>query len=1128
MPLDLTFITNEPGKTLRDRFDVLLRSNTRFFDCLVGYFFISGFHRLCGALEKVERIRILVGLKTDRTVFKLTQQARKSDTAVACTVEGEQKELVFESHAKVKDRIAGDIQGELENSRDSAETEAGARKYVEWLRSGKLQVRAYPTEDLHAKVYIMTFSEGDRDKGRVITGSSNLSQAGLLDNLEFNVELKNAADYDFAINKFNELWETGVDLKDTYVDTVLTRSPYAEFGPYELYLKFLYEYFREELNPPAEAVEPRMPEGFKKLKYQDEAVVNAQRVLKEYGGVFLSDVVGLGKTYMSALLARQLDGRSLVIAPPHLLDRDKKGSWPDIFGDFRVPHTDFESVGKLDHLLEGDIGKYANVFIDESHRFRTETNITYETLARICRGKRVILVSATPLNNTPRDILSQLKLFQDGKNSTIPNLPNLERFFTGLEKKLEGLDRLKDRDLYLKAIQANAKAVREKVLKYLMVRRTRTEIEKYYGEDMRKQGLKFAVVQDPEPLYYKFNENENRAFNETIRLLVTSFTLARYKPLEYYMGPKDERDVQGHRNLARFMRVLFIKRLESSFHAFQLTLGRFICSYEQVIAEYSKGNVYISKKHSNKIFELLEESRDEAIEQLLAEDKARKLDAKDFSPEFARLLESDLAALRAISRLWQDVKRDPKWEAFRQVLKHDARLRKGKVIIFSESQETAEYLAERIRTEVEPKTVLFTGNSDEAVHRNVIANFDANARQCRDDYRILVSTEVLSEGVNLHRSNIVINYDIPWNPTRLIQRVGRVNRIDTKFDQIYTYNFFPTDESNDLIKLKEAAEAKIHAFIEMLGADARLLTEGEEIKSHDLFARLTSKKTIMGEDPDEESELEYLTEIREVRDKDPDLFARVKRLPKKARSTRTLTDTPKTAVERFPSLLTYFRKGKLDRFYLASLARPKPVAAAARGPAATGVRESVPCRDEGLAPGENTTSIQTASAGVGIGDAREVDFFEAVRILKPSDKRETLRGVPRDFYDMLTANKAAFDAATSPANDEAISPHRGAAKDAFILRRLRSKEIRLYQGYTEDDELFIEHVRQLLNDGALPKQTTKRVAAAIDKETDPLRVLGILRRDIPREFMQAQRVREGGFLFSPREVILSSYVWDAK
>ena len=184
------------------------------------------------------------------------------------------------------------------------------------------------------------------------------------------------------------------------------------------------------------------PTGFKKLKYQEEAVLNARKVLDEYGGVFLSDVVGLGKTYMSAL-ARAAARRALASSSRRRTCsiEHKPGSWPNVFSDFRVRQTDFESIGKLDDLLDRDISKYTNVFIDESHRFRTETTQTYEMLAQICRGKRVILVSATPLNNTPRDILSQIKLFQNGKNSTIPNLRNLEAFFAGLEKKLKGLDR---------------------------------------------------------------------------------------------------------------------------------------------------------------------------------------------------------------------------------------------------------------------------------------------------------------------------------------------------------------------------------------------------------------------------------------------------------------------------------------------------------------------------------------------------------------------------------------------------------------------------------------------------------------------------------------------------------------
>lgn len=188
MSTDLTFITNETGNRLRDRFRALLTNDTRHFDCLVGYFYISGFHKIYSALEKVDRIRILVGLQTDRTAYELWKQSQRDG------------ELPL-SQASTKQRVSQDVLNELETADDTEAVETGVHKFVEWLRSGKLEIKAHPTENLHAKVYIMTFSESDRDKGRVITGSSNLTQSGLLDNLEFNVELKTRADYDFALAK---------------------------------------------------------------------------------------------------------------------------------------------------------------------------------------------------------------------------------------------------------------------------------------------------------------------------------------------------------------------------------------------------------------------------------------------------------------------------------------------------------------------------------------------------------------------------------------------------------------------------------------------------------------------------------------------------------------------------------------------------------------------------------------------------------------------------------------------------------------------------------------------------------------------------------------------------------------
>ena len=947
MITDTTFITNEGENNLRDRFRVLIK-DTRFFDVLVGYFYTSGFYALHKALANTEKIRILIGINTNRQTYQLIQKSQ----------EPVQSSFQF-SHAEAKEEFSNSIASEMEHSEDNSSVEKGVHKFIEWLQSGKLEIKAYPSENIHAKLYIMTFVEGDKDVGRVITGSSNFTRAGLVDNLEFNVELKDKADYDFALAKFNELWANAVDVKEKYLETIQNRTWLNNtITPYELYLKFLFEYFKEKINIDQDTIDKKyLPENFLDLEYQAEAVKDAKVKLEEYGGVFISDVVGLGKTYISAMLASQLDGRNLVIAPPALLDKENPGSWPSVLSDFRVP-ADFESLGKLEHLTKQGTDKYKNIFIDEAHRFRTETNVTYEKLAQICRGKRVILVTATPLNNSPKDILSQIKLFQKARKSTIPNLTNLEAFFNNLDNKLKGLDRQQDYDEYIKVVREKAKEIREKVLKYLMVRRTRSEIVKYFGNDMKKQGLKFPEVADPEPILYQLNENEDRVFNKTIELIARDFKYARYVPMLYYKGDISQAEDLAQKNMRKFMRILLVKRLESSFHAFRNSLSRFIKSYEQFLNEFDKGYVYVSKKYTSKLFEFLENDDDEAIQHLIDEDKAKRFTVSDFKPDFRSDLESDLAVLTQVAKLWKTVDRDPKLLTFIEVLSARKILKESKLIVFAESKETAEYLEKHIGKIFPNKVVCFSGSSSAPIREKVIENFDARAKFPKDNYRILISTEVLSEGVNLHRSNVVINYDIPWNPTRLMQRTGRINRVDTKFDEIYTFNFFPTIQSNDQIKLKEAAEYKIQAFIEMLGADARLLTEGEEIKSHDLFTRLTSKVTITGEGEAEESELKYLQIIRTIRDKEPDLFEKIKRLPKKARTARISADNE-------TSLLTYFRKGKLQKFYQVS-----------------------------------------------DSDPAELDFLAAAKKLEveKETKRESLG---MDFYELLAKNKESFRLATT-------------------------------------------------------------------------------------------------------------------
>ncbi|MCD6284050.1 helicase, partial [bacterium] len=633
----------------------------------------------------------------------------------------------------------------------------------------------------------------------------------------------------------------------------------------------------------------------------------------------------------------------------------------------------------------------------------------------------------------------------------------------------KGLDRYKDRAKYIKVAKENAKEIREKVLKYLMVRRTRTEIEKYFSDDLKKQKLKFPKIENPEAIFYELNNEEDKIFNKTIEFITRKFKYARYMPLLYYKGKLTQPEELSQRNMGKFMKILLVKRLESSFYAFRKSIERFILYYEKFLRELEKGNVYVSKKYTYKIFELLENDDEEKIQRLIDEDKAKKYSAKDFRKELKQDLKQDLETLREIQKLWRNIKRDPKLLKFIKMLSSHPILKKHRLIVFTESKETCDYLAKNLESKFPNQVLSYSGGSSAATREKVIENFDARARFPKDDYRILVSTEVLSEGINLHRSDVVINYDIPWNPTRLMQRVGRINRVDTAFDRIYTFNFFPTKQSDSLIKLKEAAEAKIHAFMTLLGDDARILTEGEPIGSHELFNRLISKKTITGEDEREESELKYLQIIKDIRDNNPDLFAKIKRLPKKARTARKND-------KKVNSLLTYFRKGKLQKFFIVSKGKPQ-----------------------------------------------ELDFISAAKLLETAQntKREKLG---KDFYELLDKNKKAFELATIEEMPELKM--RGGRDTATQMLKIL-KAIRDFRKFTEDQELYLRKVMREIEEGGLPKQTTKRTLQELNKELknglNSLRILGVLQKNIPSDLLKEHIAESAAQTSGPREVILSEY-----
>ena len=293
--------------------------------------------------------------------------------------------------------------------------------------------------------------------------------------------------------------------------------------------------------------------------------------------------------------------------------------------------------------------------------------------------------------------------------------------------------------------------------------------------------------------------------------------------------------------------------------------------------------------------------------------------------------------------------------------------------------------------------------------------------------------------------------------------------MDTKFDTIHTFNFFPTTQSNNEIKLKEAAEAKINAFLTLLGGDAALLTDGEPIGSHELFDRLVSKKTITGEDETETSELKYLTLIKNIRDHDSDLFDQIKRLPKKARSSKAGKN----------SLVTYFRKGKVQKFFMAG--------------------------NELL--------------------AKELDFMTAAEILESAVDEKKQR-LPETYFDLLDKNKDAFLYATTEEGVE-IKTRRGQDSGVKIMKLLKLT-FKDTKQLTEDQEEYLKKVMSQLDEGGLPKQTTKVTFKALEdlgnQMLNQLKVLAILQTNIPMRLLESHYAEENPRSAGKREVILSMYL----
>lgn len=1048
---DLTFFTNEPERNLYDRFNSILRSHIKFFDILVGYFRTSGFYMLYPAMEDIEKIRILVGINVDIKTYNLLKDS-------------DNEEINFiVSHKNIKDSFGKSIEEEMEKSNDTLEVEEGVKVFIDWIRSGKLEMKVYPHDLIHAKVYIM---RKDLEKipdqyGSVITGSSNFSKSGLKNNLEFNVELKDSRDVDFALDNFEKLWSESIDIGREYIDTVETKTWITDrITPYELYLKTIYEYFKEEINDDKLMDEiDYLPDGFMSLQYQKDAVIQVKKILEAYNGVFIADVVGLGKTFISAMLGQKLRGGKLVICPPVLVDY-----WRRTLVLFGVPAR-VESLGKLDHILADKelLNKTQYVFVDEAHRFRNKETESYRKLHEICFGKKVILISATPQNNYAIDIANQIYLFQPRNNSTIiPNYKDLESFFNQLQGRLKSIE--KETEEYNNVIKDNSEIIRNNVLKNIMVRRTRTEIEKYYKEDLERQGLEFPRVNRPKKIVYNFDAEIEEIFDYTIES-IKNLSYARYKPLTYLKEIPKELGSQltGQKNISGFMKSLLLKRLESSFYAFKKTLSRFLKSSIRFIEMVEGGKIYISKEVD--VYDLIDSEDDELLNSYIESEVVREFDSSMFKEGFLQDLNNDLNIFKNLYDKWIHIEKDPKKDIFIKELKENKVLNKTKLIIFTESKETAEYIGEYLEEEYPKEIVVYSGDSSITKKDIIEANYNPNyPGDKKDNLRFLVTTDILAEGINLHRSNVIINYDLPWNPTKVMQRVGRINRVGTRHKDINIFNFFPTDQSKNHLTLEENIMIKIQAFHDTLGEDFKYLSEDEEISVHKLYNTLNSEL-----DMDDEgviSDLKYLSEIRDIRDNDIDLYTKIKNLPVKSNSGRIKNNI------REDSLITYFRQGDLKKFFLSN---------------------------------KNET--------------RELFFEEALEEMKvDSDIKRSNK--PKKFYGFLGKNKKALKELLEE-EPVTMTKKSGSRNQKNIIKIL--KAIRNYNKFTDIESDKVKELIEIFEDGIVPNKTISEIFKDIKRNTDPMEVYKTINSLLPKSYTRNNYENKTIEDYNT-EVVLSYYI----
>lgn len=853
-------------------------------DFCVGYFNLRGWKQVADKINswtggEGHQCRLLIGMQ------------RRPEELVRELFSKKEPELIDNATViKLRKMLAQEFKDQLTIGMPTETDEIGLRKLSAQIKSKKVVVKLFLRHPLHAKLYLH-FREDKISPIVGYVGSSNLTLAGLRNQGELNVDVVEQDAAQKLVKWFNDRWEDRwcMDISDELAQIIDESWATEELRlPYHIYLKMAYHLSREARVGISEF---KIPKEFKDelLEFQQKAVLIAAHYLNsdKRGGVIIGDVVGFGKTITATAVAKILDEdfflETLVICPKNLVRM-----WKDYVYKYRL-RAEVISISQVQSILPKERRRYRVVLIDESHNLRSREGKRYRAIQEYIRfnDSKVILLTATPYNKTFADLSNQLRLF-------IPEDKDLgigpERFIESIGGPVQFMAQYQYPTRSLLAFEKSEYADDwRELMRLFMVRRTRTFIKENYAETDPASGRKFLRFADgrkfyfpdrvPKKVEYSFDiadphDQYAKLYSQDVIDIIGNLNLDRYglgKLLEEHPLVKPTRDEttvmdnlsRAGKRLKGFCRTNLFKRLESSGYAFLLSIGRHVLrNFVYVHALENNLPLPIGPQESSLLDEFLddediEQSNNVALRLILDENEyleqaqrlyelyksehEHRLDwirAEFFQKQLKQSLIEDarkLLEVLAIAKAW-DVTKDRQLGALFDLVtkKHP----KDKILVFTQFADTAVYLYEQLKKLGADQIECVTGDSEdptEYAHRfSPGSNERADLKGTEKEIRVLICTDVLSEGQNLQDGHIIVNFDLPWALIRLVQRTGRVDRIGQKSEKILCYSFLPEDGLDEILLLRDRLSTRIQQNAEVVGSDETFF-EGDPINIADLY-----------------------------------------------------------------------------------------------------------------------------------------------------------------------------------------------------------------------------------------------------------------------------------------------------